>query len=269
MAAQTLSHPVTHVSFGTNNFSQALNRLRRSARRFGVRDIRLYTPNHPAVCLAAQKNSAIMQNHRGAGYWLWKPYILLDTINSVEDGTVVIYTDAGQRYIADPHPLFALAAKNDVILFHSGHKQYQWTKRDCFVLMQADDPHYWNARQLDASIQIYRAGDKAREFLNELKELMQDERMLCDGPNACGLPDLDGFRAHRHDQSILTLLAMKRGIETFPSPKIVLQWDPVSKSRKRLWLPQIKPAIFEHHRRQNEHVSIYWLRALGEYLRLI
>jgi hypothetical protein len=258
---------VVHVSFGTDNFSQALSRLHRSAKRFGIRDVRFYRTNHPAVCRAIEQNPEITKQRRGAGYWLWKPYILLDTIDSVEEDTIIIYTDAGQRYIADPSPLVALATKKDVVLFHSDNPQRIWTKRDCFVLMQADVPQYWDARQLDASIQIYRAGAKARGFLLELQNLMRDPRILCDGPNTCGLPNFEGFRDHRHDQSITTILAMKRGIETFRSPKIVLKRDPVS-GRKRASSPRTARTVFEHHRRKNEPLRIYWLRVIGEYLRL-
>jgi hypothetical protein len=258
---------VVHVSFGTDNFSQALSRLHRSAKRFGIRDVRFYRTNHPAVCRAIEQNPKIMNRSWGAGCWLWKPYILLDAMDSVEEDTIIIYTDAGQRYIADPSPLVALAANKDVVLFHSNKPQRIWTKRDCFVLMQADAPQYWDARQLDASIQIYRAGAKARSFLVELQDLMRNPRILCSGPNTCGLPNFEGFRAHRHDQSIITILAMKRGIETFPSPKIVLKLDPVS-GRRRASSPRTARTIFEHHRRINEPLRTYWLRVIGEYLRL-
>jgi len=260
---------VVHVSFGTDNFSQALTRLRRSARRFGIHDVRLYRTNHPAVCRAIDENPEIMKQRRGAGYWLWKPYILLDAMDSVEDGTIIIYTDAAQRYIADPSSIFALAVKNDVVPFHQSYLQRIWTKRDCFVLMQADAPQFWDARQLDASIQLYRAGAKARSFLVELRNIMRDPRILCDGPNTCGLPNLAGFREHRHDQSITTILAMKHEIKTFPSPKIALIRDPVTGIRKAGSPPRTARVIFEHHRRKNEPPTTYWVRLVGEFLRLV
>jgi hypothetical protein len=130
---------VVHVSFGTVNVRQALSRLRRSARNVGIEDIRIYRPDHPVVRRAVEEK--IMGQRRGAGYWLWKPYILLDTLNAVAEGTVIVYSDAysdaGQRYVADPSPLIDLAATRDVVLFHNngGQLQRTWTKRDCFVLL--------------------------------------------------------------------------------------------------------------------------------------
>ena len=70
---------VVHVTFGTAHFTQSLFRLRRSARRFGIDDMRVYHRAHPAVRRATEENRQIFWQPRGAGYWLWKPYILLWT----------------------------------------------------------------------------------------------------------------------------------------------------------------------------------------------
>jgi hypothetical protein len=262
---------VVHVSFGTDSFRQSLTRLCRSAKKFGLRDIRIYRRDHPAVRRAIEENPRIMGQRRGAGYWLWKPYVLLDTLNDVPKEAVVIYSDAGHRYIADPAPLIELAATRDIVLFHNNgrHLQRSWTKRDCFVLMHADLPEHWNALQLDASIQIYRASEKARDFLLELREVMRDERILCDEANTCGLPNFEEFRDHRHDQSVLTILALKHGIETFPSPKVVVKKrDSVTERRKSCRLAQNRGVIFEHHRCRNEPMRVYCRRRVQEFLGL-
>jgi hypothetical protein len=266
----SLSPPVVHVAFGTDNFSQALSRLRRSAKRFGIRDIRIYTPDHPAVRRAAEEHPAIMGSRRGGGYWMWKPYILLDTMDAVEQGAIIIYSDAAQRYIADPSPLLELCNGKEIVLFHNnaGFLQRTFTKRDCFVLMQADAPEYWDALQLDASIQIYRAGAKARSFVVALRETMRDPRILCDGPNICGLPNFEGYRDHRHDQSILTILAIRHKIEIFPSPKIVAKKIEGTNRRKLQSLSPNRQVVFEHHRCKNLPQRAYWWRLVKDFLEL-
>jgi hypothetical protein len=255
---------VVHVTFGTAHFIQSLFRLRRSARRFGIDDVRVYHPAHTAVRRATEENRQIFWQPRGAGYWLWKPYILLDTIDKVQKGTIIIYTDAGHRYIGDPFPLIAPTATRDIVLFHNNDHNLQrhWTKRDCFTLMQADTPEYWDALQLDASIQVYRAGETARSFLVELLAAMRDARVLTDEPNVCGLPNLEGFRDHRHDQSILTILATKHRIETFPSPKIVVKTNRATERQSRIGptkdhLPKHRDIVFEHHRLRTSWVIGY------------
>ena len=49
-----------------------------------------------------QKNAHILNQGRGAGYWLWKPYIIYKwlTDDSMEDdNSYLIYSDAGMVYI--------------------------------------------------------------------------------------------------------------------------------------------------------------------------
>jgi hypothetical protein len=235
---------IVHISFADAKFSQSLALLRLSGRKRGIDEFRGYTPDHPAVRHAKDENTEIFALKRGAGYWLWKPYILLDALSSVPDGTLVIYTDAGIRYVNDVDPLVTMAKEKDFLLFHNpgGGPQSTWTKRDCFVLMHADTPKFWRLPQLDAAIQVYRAGPPARYFLEEMKQAMRDPRILTDRPNECGLPNFDDFRDHRHDQSVLTILAHKQGIEAQVSPKSVTTPDNP--------LPHAG-AIFEHHRTRN------------------
>ncbi len=125
-----------------------------------------------------------------------------------------------------PRALIGQAANAPVTLFdHRGdlnaspvYVQREWTKRDCFILMNADGPEFWDAPQLMAGIQIYRNCREARSFLAEWFDAATDERVLTDMPNTMGLENLEGFREHRHDQSILTILALRHGIRALPNP---------------------------------------------------
>ncbi len=62
------------------------------------------------------------------------------------------------------------------------------------------------------------ANQKALMFLREWLEYCSDLRVITDDPNTCGLPNLDGFRSHRHDQSILTNLTLKHEIPCYGDP---------------------------------------------------
>ena len=73
-------------------------------------------------------------------------------------------------------------------------------------------------RQLSAAFLLLRAGEGVRTFLQEWAEAMSDPRVLTDMPNTCGLPNLEEFVDHRHDQSVLTIIAARHGIVPAPSP---------------------------------------------------
>ena len=37
----------------------------------------------------------------GGGYWLWKPYIILETLSRIEENDILVYVDAGCQLFQD------------------------------------------------------------------------------------------------------------------------------------------------------------------------
>ena len=165
-----------------------------------------------------RKNEEIISQPRGAGYWLWKPYVILDYLtNHCQDDEMLVYCDAGD-FIApetfDKAKEFLEA--HDFMLIKSGHIAYKWTKRDCFVLMGCDSEEYWNTGQVYGGINFWKKTENSIEFLTEWLNYCKNKYILTDTPNVCGKPDFPGFTDHRHDMSILTNLVVKNKIETKP-----------------------------------------------------
>jgi len=241
-----------HVSYATKNFSQAARIIEKSARRFGLDDCRIYRPEHDLIRHLCNAYPAIMKQKRGAGFWLWKPYVIGDVLDSVPDGTVVIYTDVAMTFISDPAPLQSLVREQPIALFHlvPDHKMSTWTKRDCFIKLDADTNDFWELPQLTAAFQVYRACAESRAFVKDLQNATSGEAQLTDLPNSLSEPNLPDFRDHRHDQSILTILAHKYGIETYPDPSQFGPWRSGSNT-------QYYPQLFHMHRWQNRGMLKY------------
>lgn len=222
-----MSSPVV-LTYATPNFSQAKQMLVRSAARFGLEDVRIYGPEHDVVRSLSARHPEIMSLPRGAGYWLWKPFIIADALASVPDGTKVLYVDVAMTFIADPTPLLALADRSPLSLFKHvpSTEEAIWTKRDCFVELDADTPEFWELPLLCGGYQLYRAGADARNFVAKPMEATASEARLTDSANVHGLPNLAGFREHRHDQSILTIMAQKAGAAIHPDPSQFGPWAP-------------------------------------------
>lgn len=217
---------VRHITFGTVNMTRSVRRLRASSARFGIKTY-AYTRHHPVVADLARRYPEIMSQPRGGGYWLWKPAIILHALENCPDDTIVLYTDAGMHMVGDPAPLLAHALAHPIMLFEhtfpipDGPISYPtglWTKRDCFVLLGGDTPAVHQAQQLMSGVQIYRNGPQARDFLRETFAATADSRVLTDQPNTQGLDNLPGFREHRHDQSVLTIVACRHDLPHFPDP---------------------------------------------------
>jgi len=172
-------------------------------------------------CVFYNKNSKILNKSRGAGYWIWKPYFILKTMECLNWGDICLYLDSGIIVIRNIDILFDLCVKNDGILLfenrnanHLGQvwKNYMWTKYDCFKLMNCLDEQYIYGPQVDAAFQLYQKTNKSIEFLNEYLKYCESENIVTDIPNITG-DNFEGFIDHRHDQSILSLLAIKNKIQ--------------------------------------------------------
>ncbi len=200
------------VTYATSVFNLCAIRLAISARGRGVDAFRLYTPKDLPESFRRERRDLLRQR-RGGGYWVWKPFILLQAMREAAPGDIVIYLDAGVSVVDDLAPLAELGARRKVALFWSGYITRCWTKRDAFILLGADSPRYWDARMAAGGYVAMQNGEPARRLAADWLEAISDPRVVSDIPNQLGQPNHDGFRAHRHDQSALSILARRDGIE--------------------------------------------------------
>jgi hypothetical protein len=177
---------------------------------------------------------------------VWKPKIILDTFNEIDDGDVVMYSDAAMEVIDDLTSLYNIASTiSDVVLFliPGNHPNKMWTKKDCFSLMKCDSPVYHNARQSNGALSLWVKNEKSITVLNEWARIMRDPRVVTDDPNFCGF-NYPEFRDHRHDQSILSLLSVKYEIDKYRDPTQFgnMEMDQFTNSPY--------PQLFNHHRQK-------------------
>jgi hypothetical protein len=87
-----------------------------------------------------------------------------------------------------------------------------WTKRDAFVATSLDTPSIHAAAPIQASFSIWINNPESRDIINEWMALSADRQMISDDPSKLGFPELPDFYEHRHDQSLLSLVCLKRGL---------------------------------------------------------
>lgn len=194
--------------------------LNASAEKHGITKLRSYDWEHLRSAPFYQDNHAILDRPTGVGFWLWKPYIILEALNAVSDGDIVVYADSGLEIVASLEPLLECCnTGNPILLFGNGDfPNSMWTKRDCFILMDCDIEACWKASQCDAAFAVFRRCEASIRFVSEWLEHCRDARILTDDLNACGRRDLPDFVQHRRDQSVLSLMAAKYRIPLFRMP---------------------------------------------------
>jgi len=196
-----------------------------------------------------EKNKQILGLKRGCGYWIWKPYILKTVLSKLNDGDGVLYIDSGNLIINDPSVLFSIAKRDlrGILLFENRDgnptgdvwKNSQWVKADCFNLMKCNTDEYKNGIQVDGSYGVYIKTDFCMTFLDEYLSYCQDSRIVTDEPNTTG-ENCSDFKDHRHDQSILSLLAIKYMLPIAREPS---EWG-----NHVITATSEYPQLFQHHR---------------------
>jgi hypothetical protein len=205
IALTTLSNSLYFESRARLCYS-AINRGVHEINAYDIEDIK----NKPYYLA----NKEIFDSPRGMGYWLWKPLIISEELKDLSEGDILIYMDSGVEIISSLEPLINLCSTSTPILLfgNAADVNINWTKRDCFVLMDCDKEVFWYGPHCDASVTLFRKCDQAVAFVQEWLTHGSNPKIITDLPNQCGLPNLPGFRDHRHDQSIVSLLAQKNGI---------------------------------------------------------
>ena len=201
-------------------YESSRHRLNASATRAGIDNIRSYDFEDIKKTPFYAGNRAILDRPTGMGYWLWKPYIILEALKNTADGDIVVYADCGLEITTPLDTLLALCREeNPILLFGNGDFiNATWTKRDCFIYMNCDRPYYWNAPQCDAAFCVFQRSDTSLRFVTEWLEYCRDPRIITDDPNTAGRRDLPGFREHRRDQSVLSLLAAAGKLPLYRMP---------------------------------------------------
>ena len=262
------------VCFATEEFYRSQEKLKKSAIKHGVDEVVAYKRSSIIGSSFYRENKEILDQKKGAGYWLWKPYIILELMNRINEGDIIIYADSGIEIINDIKLLInPCLSNNGILLFNNDvHINKVWTKRDCFVQMGCDERKYWEGPQILASCSVWQKNQKAAALLKEWLSFCKNKHILTDLPNISG-KNFPEFKDHRHDQSVLSILAIKHDIILFRDPT---QWGnrykKVEYRRKgefvylgsyseKVFINSDYPAMLNHHR--NKKISL--IKRLTDY----
>lgn len=215
-----------HCAYANEVFYRSLDILEDTSIKIGgVDEFYAYRPINLHVDNFYQQNERILSQPLGAGLWAWKPFVILETMKKVDDGDIVLYTDAGMSVLWPLNILFEITSTNkdngmlfEPSMIYGPHLHSVYTKRDCFVVMDLDHPYYHQSRMLHAAFSVWMKTQANIEFLQEWLKYVTDERAITDWPNVCGQPNLPDYAEHRYDQAILSLLRLKYDRELYREP---------------------------------------------------
>lgn len=155
----------------------------------------------------ASTNQQILSNKRGAGYWLWKPYIISKVLSETQEGDWLVYIDAGGFLFKSIIPIIEKAEQieQSVVGFELPLIEKQWTKTEVLSHF-AVNKDLMESNQLMATMVLIKNDIQGRCFVKDWLtaccnyELISDETFY---------PQSNSFLEHRHDQSLFSVLYKK------------------------------------------------------------
>lgn len=167
-----------------------------------------------------EANKELLSFKRGGGYWVWKPYIILDALNRLEDGDYLFYSDSGLALIKPLSNFLEPLKKSgqNVMCFSTIYPEKYWSKRDAFTLMGCDAAEYYNTLQIMSGISLFKKSIETIALVKEWLYYAQDIRIVTDNPNVMGKENYEGFIENRHDQTVWSLLCKRHHILPFRDP---------------------------------------------------
>jgi hypothetical protein len=153
---------------------------------------------------------------RGRGYWMWKSYIIKESLKKIQYGDYLCYSDSDIFFINSIDYLVEAMEKDNTDFFISSLPfiEEQWTKQEVFDAV-IDGDKYRKSNQRWAGFVLMKRTEKVEKMIDEYYGLCQDISLIND---ALVKDNQKNFIENRHDQSVLSLLTKKYGYRAFRDP---------------------------------------------------
>lgn len=164
-----------------------------------------------------EEHKTIFSYKRGAGLWLWKPYVIWDALSKLRENDWLFYCDSGSVVIRSIHHLISCAEENrtPILLVEQPLLNRQFTKRETIECMGLIDN---NENQLLGGYVLVKKCDKAISIIEEWLRGCEHEDWLSPNHFHPEIEESADFFSHREDQSVLTNIAIKRNLPVFRDP---------------------------------------------------
>jgi hypothetical protein len=139
----------------------------------------------------------------------FKPLGFYQILRTLETDDVLLWVDS--NHIIDKSPIQFINIAMQYGIFCRDHYMVyypckNWTYKDMFVNMNCDEEKYWEFPQLQCNVIAMKKDDAVLKFTEEfLNFSLNPKVMFGEGKHS----NVEGFREHRHEQSIFSLLICK------------------------------------------------------------
>ena len=213
------------ITYGDALFEDAKRRIIAEAKQTGEFDY-IIAYDHTQVT-EKLKQSDIFAIKRGGGLWSWKPDVIWQTLNKMNDGDFLVYCDSGCELQAcrEWKWFWGILSSYDIIAQRIFQHTENWTRFEVMTEFK-DNGIFWPKMfQFQATI-ILKKSDFTVEFIRQWRDLMINNPILAmDVTKEERLRQHPAFKENRHDQSIYSALIYKYLKDIHTKNKIYTMWE--------------------------------------------
>lgn len=211
------------ISFGDDYFNYKKQILKKQAESTGwFDDVIIHSPETLEEFFNQHKN--FVTNSRGYGYWIWKPYIILDLLEKINEGDNIFYIDSGGCILEHRNKRFEeyleMLNSTPILVFCDGgscgnppdYKEKYFQKMKVLKRFSLEnDEDFLNSGQIEGGVFICKKSQESIDFVKEWLNLVtEDNYSLVNDDD--DFEQLNEYKGHRHDQSILSILSKRKKV---------------------------------------------------------
>lgn len=214
-------------------------------------------------------------NPRGFGYWVWKPFVILEALKALPAGWGVAYLDGGCVLNDTPAARKRLEDYKSHALEHSvwatelipqpgrDYSNETWCKADALHYLGASQA-VRQMNQIQAGMLLLANDPVSRQLVELWHQVSLDNayHYLDNSPSV--EPNAESFREHRHDQALLNIIFRQMELKAIPDETFHPGAWSTQGSGFPIWAPRWTfTAPFDPNQKRPLSVRIETVRRLG------
>ena len=218
------------VTFANRRLAHMHGRFRRQVRKFGEFDrAYIWTEKNLDHDFKIAFGHLLKPEVPGYGFWVWKPQVILQALELLKEGDVLVYLDSGSHLNSGGKVRFfeylthAKLSETGILAFELELIEAHWTKGDLLDFYGVRGKlEVVNSCQIQAGAVIIEKRPDSIRFIREwLAPFALDAGLVDNSPSKS--TNEPGFRAHRNDQSVFSIIGKSNNIsilsasEQYPS----------------------------------------------------
>lgn len=210
-------HNIYLCVFADTRMLPTKKRLEKQVSEFGeFKDCFFYNEHDFDDEFLGKFSKYLIKGSRGFGYWVWKPYVILKSLQKLCDDDILIYLDAGCHINKNGKLKFyeyINTLQSDelglIVQESSNFVERMWSKGDLLDYFSVrNDLSIIDIPQREASIILMRKNKFVISFVAKWLSVFEENFSLVDDTPSVS-SNLSGFVENRHDQSVFSILTKK------------------------------------------------------------